>query len=185
MFRFAIQLPLLFLLTGCFSEKETVSVAPSEIEFRLTESGTFGIDFYDKSHRIHIANMSTPCVMSSCSKGLFSVIHGEEIAGLLDNPLIPFEVKLKEFGRKINQQVSTHNLLVEIGVVNTPRNTDVVGIVTSILENYAFLQFGTVEVSTLPIDSVSIPINSAWKLVRDTVEFRHVSYSRVRTYVKR
>lgn len=180
----------LFILGGCSFEdhQKVTETHPDSANIVFERNGVLNIDFYDAEPRLHIASMLVHCGRSlPCDMQTLVLDQADTgLLKLLENPTISYEEKLRNFGAELNRRVPEKKRLhVHIGIVVGGDNKDVVGLVIPFFEKYAFLKPDTVEVSSLPQDSISAATNKEWRLLSDSIEFRHIVDLGVQRFVRK
>lgn len=189
--RRALSLVASLVISGC-EQKQLVSKSSSEIDqigIALEKVGVRSIEFFDSKRTLHMPIMGIyACGNRPCEYKIPVIKSPPDTALLgdfLEDSIVLFETKLKEYSTEIHSQMPEQGqMLVGIGVNDVANNQDVLGVVLSILEKYS-IRPETVEVKTIPQDSISIPENRNWRLLRDSVEFRHIVDIRIMRFVRR
>jgi len=174
------------------SDLESQRNRPLKAEFRdpiatfLQEQGIVAIEFFDSKLSLHMPILS----IISCGPKVCSY----EIIGDNRNPFIEkyeptYDSELSKYAPKFKTHIPEYGrLVVSIGAERAdpevPGGRDIVWVTDSILSRYGIVP-DTIEISSQPRDSVKIKTNTRWRLLRDSVEFRHVVDVRIIRFVRK
>lgn len=189
--RRALSLMALLSIVGCEQNPRTNRSSPQidQIGIGLDKVGVRSIEFFDSKRTLHMPIMGIyACGNRPCEYKIPSIKSPPDTALLgefLEDSMVLFETKLKEYSAEIRSLMPEQGrVIVGIRVDDAGNNQDVLGVVMSILGKYS-IHPETVEVKTIPQDSIRIPKNRNWRLLRDSVEFRHLVNNRIMRFVRK
>lgn len=149
----------------------------------LQEQGVDAIEFFDSKLGLHMPVLS----IISCGPRICSYEVIEVKRDSLTTKYEPsYDSELRKYSPKFRAYIPEYGrLIVSINTDSEIVNgKDVVGVTDAILSKYEIVP-DTIEVSSLARDSIRIPTNRNWRLLRDSVEFRHLVNNRIMRFVRK
>lgn len=186
-----LSLIILYTCIGCVGRdpQREVITGVDPIGTKLEASGVWGIEFFDAQRTLHkpIRGITScdgrPCEYKSL---VFDSITDTAILMLPpEDSLVSYDAKLREYGAEINSRIPERGrVIVGIAVNEVANDRDVLGVVTPILERYS-IRPETIEVISLPRDSIRVATSRTWRLIGDSVVFRHIVNVHIQRFVRR
>lgn len=185
-----MSLVVLFLIVGCAEnihpQKNSADIDQIGIEFE--KLGIRGVEFFDSKVTLHMPFRGImSCGNRPCEFKNFipNPLDTALLGPALEDSLVSWETKLREYSADIRSRMPEQGrMIVGIGVTDESKGKDVLGVVLPILERY-LIRPDTVELVSIPLDSVQVSTNKGWLLVGDSVVFRHIVDVKVQRFVRR
>lgn len=187
-----IFLVFAFWIFGACSKEhvpQTPMVTVDSIAGELEKNGVWAIEFFDTRHTLHMPIASIiSCDGRPCEYKI-PVIDSINDTALLGDPLedslVLYETKLREYSAEISARIPERGrVIVGIGVNEVGNSKDVLGVVLPILEKYS-IRPETIEVKSLPQDSIRVSTHKGWRLIGDSVVFRHIVDVHIQRFVRK
>lgn len=185
------------ILSGCRNADTTLSSRekPANLGDTFVTNGILGIEFFDPKTTMHMPVAGILVCDAIPCEYLYTIPYlamydGKDVSNTVslntrNDSLALYEKKLEEYATKLNSLFPEKNsVIVDIAIDSGGNNKDVVGLVMPFLEKYS-LHPDTVEVSSLPSDSLTTPTNKGWRLIEDSVKFRHIVDIRILRFVRK